>query len=158
MDGPVLSGGCHCGNLQLRFTPSLPPAQLPVRSCRCAFCVRHGARTASDPAGRVRITVRERRRLLRYRFGLRTADFLVCGQCGVYVAAVLPDRRTPVATVNINVLTDRDLLTRDAVEVGYDDETKAERIARRRARWTPADVMLRARARSPCPRLGRRRR
>jgi len=150
IDDTVLTGGCHCGNLQLRFETRLPAAQLPLRSCTCSFCVRHGAHTTSDPAGRVRITVRDARRLVRYRFGLRTADFLVCGQCGVYVAAVLPDGKACVATVNVNALAERALLTREPVAVSYDDEDKPERVARRRARWTPAVVVVRqARAATP---------
>src|SRR2546422_3634073 len=44
----------------------------------CSFCRKHGARTTSDPSGRVVITVRHPGQLLRYRFGLETADFLVC--------------------------------------------------------------------------------
>jgi hypothetical protein len=28
-------------------------------------------------------------KLLRYRFGLKTADFLVCENCGIYMAAVI---------------------------------------------------------------------
>ena len=143
IDDTVLTGGCHCGNLQLRFATHLPAAQLPVRSCTCSFCVRHGAQTASDPAGRVRITVRDAHRLVRYRFGLRTADFLLCGQCGVYVAALLPDGKASAATVNVNTLAERPLLTREPVAVSYDDEDKAERVARRRARWTPAEVVVR---------------
>ena len=154
MEGRVLTGGCHCGNLKVRLESTLPPGQLPVRSCTCAFCVRHGARTTSDPAGRVRISVRDGRRLVRYRFGLRTADFLVCGECGVYVAAVLGRKDAHVATVNVNTLAERALLTREAVEVSYDDESRTERTARRRARWTPAVLAVRPR-RSPVRGRGR---
>src|SRR5262245_34633226 len=143
IDATVLTGGCHCGNLQLRFETRLPAAQLPVRSCVCSFCVRHGAHTTSDPAGFVRITVRDARHLVRYRFGLRTADFLVCGQCGVYLAAVLPDGKASTAVVNVNALAERTLLTRDPIAVSYDDEDKAERVERRRARWTPAEIAVR---------------
>ena len=36
----------------------------------------------------------------RYRFGLKTADFLVCRTCGTYIAAVLTTSRGDFATVN----------------------------------------------------------
>jgi hypothetical protein len=119
------------------------PEQLELRACSCAFCRRHGARTTSDPAGRLEITVRNPTRLIRYRFGLRTADFLVCATCGVYVAAVLTAGERAWASVNVNALDAPALLARRARPVSYDGESEEERTARRRARWTPAAVVER---------------
>lgn len=42
----------------------------------CSFCRRHGVRTASDPNEQAEIIVHSERRLGRYGFGLRTADFM----------------------------------------------------------------------------------
>ena len=78
-------GRCHCGNLELALETSLRPEELSLRADTCSFCRRHGARTTSDPSGHVVITVHHPEQLLRYRFGLRTADFLVCTRCGIYV-------------------------------------------------------------------------
>jgi len=60
------------------FESDLAPDQIGVR--------KHGARTITDPKGCMKITVRAAENLIRYRFGLKTADYLVCGRCGVYVA------------------------------------------------------------------------
>jgi hypothetical protein len=136
----TLSGSCHCGNLALRLETAVAPEELPVRACACAFCRKQGARATSDPAGRVEILVRDRDALIRHRFALRTADFLVCGRCGVYVAAVLAEGDAAWATVNVNVLEAAERFARDAAVVSYDGETEAARRARRRATWTPARV------------------
>ena len=84
-----LTGRCHCGNLVVEFDTAIPIAQLQLRADQCSFCRKHGARTTSDPNGRARISVRDPEQVIRYQFGLETADFLVCARCGIYVAAVL---------------------------------------------------------------------
>src|SRR5438552_5931344 len=89
-----LTGRGHCGNVELALETSVRPEELALRADTCSFCRRHGARTTSDPSGRIVITVHDPEQLLRYRFGLRTADFLVCGRCGIYVAAVMKDRKS----------------------------------------------------------------
>jgi hypothetical protein len=136
-----LTGGCHCGNLALTFEPARDPAGLAVRACGCAFCRGHGARTVSDPQGRVAFLVRDQARLSRYRFGLGTAEFLVCRTCGVYVGAVMTEAGSACATVNINALQTPEVFPGAAVPVSYDRESASARRARRRARWTPATVV-----------------
>ena len=132
------SGGCHCGNLAIRFETALPQDALPVRSCACSFCTRHGTRCTSDPAGRVEITVGDPGRLERYRFGLGTTDYLICRTCGVYAGAVMDSGGSAVAIVNINCLVDADDGWQAAKAMNYDGETGPERRARRLKSWTPA--------------------
>ena len=100
----MMKGRCHCGNIELTFESRVQPEKLPVRADACSFCRSHGARTVTDPDGSVSITVHAPEQMSRYRFGLRTADFLVCRQCGVYVAAVLTAEGRAYATININAL------------------------------------------------------
>ncbi len=135
-----LTGGCHCGNLEVAFETLRPPAELTVRACGCSFCRRHGVRTVSDPGGRVEVLVRDPTELSRYRFGLETAEFLVCRRCGVYVGALMADAGGAYATLNINVLVTPDVFVEAAVPVSYERESETERRARRRTRWTPARV------------------
>jgi len=139
-----MNGRCHCGNLELTFESTLTPEQLPVRADMCSFCRSHGARTVTDPDGSVSIIVHAPKQLSRYRFGLRTADFLVCKHCGVYVAAVLTTGGRTYATVNINVLDSADRFTQPVLPVTYDGETEAERVARRAAKWTPVVSLIEA--------------
>ncbi len=137
----VLTGRCHCGNLEVALESSLRPEELPLRADTCSFCRRHGARTTSGPDGRLRITIHHPGELLRYRFGLRTADFLICRRCGIYVAAVISEGGSTWATLNANALDAVDTLAQVATPVTYDGESVAERSARRRERWTPTVIV-----------------
>ena len=84
----TFEGGCHCGNLSVRLELTRAPAEYYLRSCACSFCRAHGTRTVSDPDGLFEIRARDWALVELYRFGTRTADYLVCHQCGVYVGAV----------------------------------------------------------------------
>lgn len=136
-------GGCHCGAIRVRFTPSGRLGDLAVRACGCTFCRKHSARTTTDPRGRLEIEIRDEHRLARYRFGLGTSESFVCTGCGVYVAAVLTADDQAWATLNINTL---EPVAGDpfgeATPVHYDVEDRDARIARRKARWTPTEVRL----------------
>ena len=133
------SGRCHCGNVEVTFETDTAPERLTVRACACSFCRRHGVRTVSDPEGRARIAVHDPAKLSRYRFGLRTADFLVCRECGVYVGAVFTDGDGAAYTVlNINAFEAPGAFPQEPAVVDYGREAEAERRARRRAKWTPA--------------------
>lgn len=134
-----LRGACHCNSLNLVFGTNLTFEQLPVRICTCSFCTCHRAGATSDNQGRVIVTIDKKEHLNQYTFGLKTAEFFLCKQCGVYIAAVLT---TPegisYATSNINVLQESKLFTKESIEMDYSKETALERIARRKANWTPA--------------------
>jgi hypothetical protein len=133
-------GGCHCGNIRLRFSTELDPSQIEVRACQCSFCVKHGSRAVADPDGRLTVSVEDEARLHRYRFGLRTADYLICRDCGVYVAAVTTHDGDPRAIVIVNALDDRLQFSREPVAVDYDAESRESRIARRQARWMRVEI------------------
>ncbi len=138
--GMPYAGRCHCGNVEVVFEPAQPPAALQLRECACSFCRRHGATSVTDPAGNVEITLRDPAEVSRYRFSLRTADFLVCRECGVYVAAVCTIDGATYATLNANVLDARAAFTQPPLRVSFDGETVEARMARRRRAWTPARV------------------
>jgi hypothetical protein len=131
------AGRCHCGNLEVTFEAGTPPDDLVVRACTCSFCRRHGARCVSDPAGAVRILVHDPALLIRYAFGLRTAEFLVCGRCGTYLGAVMAKGETAVATINVNSFDPPHPFQQDGVPMDYGGESEADRRARRAAGWTP---------------------
>ncbi len=135
----AFTGSCHCGNIELRFETVTAPESLAVRACNCSFCSRHGACTTSDPEGRVRIVVHDPAALIRYRFALETADYLVCGRCGIYVAAVARTGGRWHATINVNALDDAERFSRAPEPVDYDGESEEGRRERRVARWTPVE-------------------
>jgi hypothetical protein len=130
------SGQCHCGNLKASFETQKTPRALGVRTCQCEFCRRVGAINISDPEGEFIIDAKADD-LIRYRFALRTADFLLCRQCGVYIAAVTgaaPDFRS---TLNVAGLRMTAFLSIEEAPMQYGAETAEARVARRAAKWTP---------------------
>jgi hypothetical protein len=133
-------GRCHCGNLEVTFDTAVAPEALPVRECGCTFCRRHGATVATDPAGRLEVRAQDAAEVSRYRFAMRTADFLICRRCGVFVAAVCDLEGATYATLNLNVLEQRARFTSAPAPVSYDREPAEERLARRRRAWTPAFI------------------
>lgn len=135
-------GGCHCGRLQVAFETRSPEA-LSLRACQCSFCRRHGARNVSDPSGHLTIEAKAGG-LNRYRFGRKGIDMLLCGECGTYVAAICEIEGSLYATLNTTGADIQGLSLGAAEPVDYDEETDAARLARRRAKWTPATLTLAA--------------
>ncbi|MGH6872497.1 MAG: aldehyde-activating protein [Rhizomicrobium sp.] len=138
----VFEGGCHCGNLAYVFEASAPLETLGLRADMCGFCRAHGARNTSDPHGAMRIRGREPAKLVRYRFALRTADFLLCAACGVYIGALLTDGGKAWFTVNANSFRTPPPPGFPAAPQDFDAEDVPTRIARRKARWTPVTEFL----------------
>jgi hypothetical protein len=144
----MLSGSCHCGAVTISLDTARPPSELPVRVCGCTFCLRHRPRYTTDPDGHVTIQVRREPGLIRYRFGLRLADFLICQTCGVFVAALEPAEpgqsgQPGRAVVNLVVLDRAAELTGEATQfTAYDSEDVAARSARRARGWTPATLVI----------------
>jgi hypothetical protein len=137
---PILRGSCHCGQLRVVFDTELEPEALPVRACGCSFCRRHAPRFTSDPSGRVRFEIGEPALTSHYRFALGSADFLVCARCGVFVGAVMSDESGALAVLNLHALDARDRFVQPAQTMDYDAEDLEARVARRRQRWTPAEI------------------
>jgi hypothetical protein len=136
----IFEGGCHCGNLTYVFEASRPLEELGLRACQCAFCRAHGARNASDPNGAMQIRVRDGAQMERYRFALRTADFLICKVCGVYIGALLPDGDKGWFTVNVNTFRDPPPPDFPLEPIVYDAENAKDRVGRRETKWTPVEA------------------
>jgi len=129
-------GACHCKNIELRLESDKTALELALRTDTCSFCHKHHALYTSDPHGAIHITVHDADLLARYRFGTKTADFLSCKTCGVFLAAYMPE--ASLAVINVNVLESRaDFLANELKVVDLDAETLEQRLMRRKARWTP---------------------
>src|SRR6185312_10276384 len=115
---------------------SKPAAHTQVRACQCTFCRTHGALSATDPRGLFLVREVQPGALVRYQFGLKLADFLICGRCGTYVGASMTEPGGALGVTNINVLKQRDQFPPPGPIV-YESETAEQRLARRRERWTP---------------------
>ena len=139
----ILRGACHCGQVEVTLETAMSVMDLPLRACGCSFCRRHGTKAVADPNGRLSISAPPNG-LNRYRFGLRTADYLICRTCGAYVAAVISGNDAERATLNVTATGISELADRPAEQVDYDRESVEGRRARRLTSWTPSRIVHRA--------------
>lgn len=130
-------GSCHCGAIGFEYVTAIDPGDWPVRACQCRFCRAHHALSTSDPGGELRFLAGEPEQLQRYRFALRTADFLLCRRCGVYVGAVIAGSEGYRGIINTHALVGARNTVAAPEAVSYEGEDVAGRIARRERRWTP---------------------
>ena len=128
-------GSCHCGAVSAKYETDAPVA---LRRDGCGFCSSRGVKSASDPNGR--LTLESRRKLIRYRFGHKTADFLICPACGTYVAAQMEGPGGPVGVLNVAGLAISELKNEPATLASLDGESVDDRIERRLSRWTPMSL------------------
>lgn len=134
----VFHGSCHCGALGFEFSTAVAAGDLPLRACQCSFCRRHQTRATADPQGQMTFTVRDPAALQRYEFGLKTAAYLLCRNCGCCVGAVATGPDGERALVNVNCFADQaSFAGREPTPMTYDQETAAARRARRQNTWTP---------------------
>ncbi len=130
-------GSCHCGAIGFNYQTNLSPEAWSIRACQCSFCRAHDGLSTSDSDGRVEFTSRDAEFLQRYRFGLKTADFLLCGRCGVYVGAVIETDSGAFGIINVHALLETPAKLAGLAPISYDDENAGSRVSRREKRWTP---------------------
>ena len=130
-------GTCHCGAVGFEYRTAREAEEWPIRACQCSFCRAHGALSTSDSAGKLKFFERSSATLSRYRFGLKTADFLVCRNCGVYIGAIMKSLGGNFGIINVRALPAVASRLQEAQAMNYDNEGLAERTARRENRWTP---------------------
>jgi hypothetical protein len=132
----IYRGACHCGVVSAEYETDQP---VRLRQDGCGFCSSRGVKSASDPEGRLTLT--SAKRLTRYRFGHKTADFLLCPDCGTYVATHMESSRGPVGVINVVGLQIDELRHLPATLTSLEGESVEERLARRISRWTPMSLV-----------------
>ena len=133
-------GSCHCGTIQVRLRLSKMPEECALRACSCSFCRAHNTRMVADLGGEVEISAKDWSQVAAYRFGSRTADFLLCRQCGVFIAALCETSSGLRAVVNANCLAERARFTQTPADVDFEGEPTISRLARRAQTWMPAII------------------
>lgn len=128
----IYRGACHCGAVRAEYETDAP---VRLRADGCGFCSSRGVKSASDPEGALRVTSSVR--LNRYRFGHKTADFLICPVCGAYVGTCMNGPRGPIGVVNVVGLNIAELKNLPTTLTSLEGESVEERINRRISRWTP---------------------
>ena len=130
-------GSCHCGDIGFSYRTSIDPHQWSIRACQCSFCLAHDALSTSDPDGEVDFTATSPASLQKYRFGLGTADFLLCKRCGVYIGAAIKSDFGTFGIINTHALNEFPANLAAAAPINYDSENNEGRVSRRGQRWTP---------------------
>jgi hypothetical protein len=138
--GDEIRGQCHCGRVKVRVRLSQTPDTLQLRACQCSFCRRQGAVTFADPRGHAVIEAPAPDALQRYRFALKTADYLICAECGTYIGVLLDAGGAHLATINAAGLDLAPFRGREPTPVDYSAEGFEERMRRRLAAWMPAEL------------------
>lgn len=133
----VYEGKCHCGAIGYLYDCKTRPTDWAIRACQCRFCRVHDALSASERGATIEFRADDPGQLHRYRFGLRTADFLICRNCGVYVGAMIDTPTGRFGIINTHALDDPAPATAAAQPISYDGEETAGRVARREERWSP---------------------
>jgi len=131
------TGSCHCGAIGYTYRSSTNPQQWSIRACQCSFCRAHDALSTSDPGGQIAFTAARPELLQKYRFGLKTADFLLCRECGVYIGAMIASAGGVFGIVNVHALLDTPANLAATAPISYDGEDVGGRVTRREERWTP---------------------
>lgn len=139
---PTINGSCHCGNLTATLTTEKAPEDMWLRACQCDFCRSHNMRSLSDPEGHMALHVTNKAALNRYRFGLKTADFLICRNCGNYIGAVQEVDGQLYGIMNANLTENRGAQFGEAEHRHYEEESGGERATRRQRVWTPVTLTL----------------
>lgn len=128
-------GRCHCGAIGFELSTEIPIANWAVRACQCTFCRAHAALSTSDPQGSLQF-VFDDNAIVAYRFGLRTADFLLCNRCGVYVGARTEIDGRSYGIINVRALVEP-MPEVASQPMNYEGEALDGRNTRRASRWTP---------------------
>ena len=106
MNQYIYSGGCHCGNIALRFYSTLPCIDMETRACDCDFCRKYGAAYVSDPNGSLEAKIKNQDKILCYTQGSGVAKFVICGLCGVLTVVKYSSGDSIYAAINARTLDD----------------------------------------------------
>lgn len=130
-----IAGKCHCGNISYALDWPGDGREIPTRACGCSFCTKHGGVWTSHRDAELAADVRDAALVSKYRFGTGTADFYVCGRCGVapFVTSLIDDRLYAVVNVNTFEGVDSAVFVRTATS--FDGEGTGERLERRKRGW-----------------------
>lgn len=133
----TIRGSCHCGNIAFELEWEPAPGEIPARACTCSFCVKHGGVWTSNPAGSLRVAVKDPARVSHYTFGTKTARFHICSRCGAVPLVTSDIEGNTYAVVSVNAFDGIDPSVLRKTSATFDGESEADRLARRARNWIP---------------------
>ena len=134
----LIRGSCHCGNISFELAWEPDPMEIPARACGCTFCRKHGGVWTSNPAGRLKVEVKDSMHLSRYSFGTGTAHFNVCSRCGAVPVVTSEIGGKLFAVVSVNAFDNVDASLLRSKPISFDAEDLDSRLARRQRNWIGA--------------------
>ena len=141
----IITGTCHCRNISVRFETRRAEAELNPVTCPCGFCAAHGAVYVADSDGTATLHIEEPGAVVHYRFGEQTTEYLICGRCGIFVAAIIggneEEQPACFSALNLNVMDQA--AGAPSVDEVWKNQTAEERRIFRQTRWTPTVITQR---------------
>lgn len=137
MKNQLISGSCHCGAITYQLETDFQLKDLPIRIriCTCDFCTKSGNRYISDAKAHLAVYWDEAK-VNRYHFGTKTADFIICKQCGIMPFVLSEIEGHYYAVVNFNTITEQNQSDqKDIPRLNYDGELIKDRLDRRIKNW-----------------------
>ena len=131
-----LRGSCYCGNIRFVFATDKTDSELPRMECQCDFCLQHGRISTSDPDGEMRVTIKAPEKINKYRFGHRTADFYICGDCGGIPVVTSEVDGATIGLVDVRMIEGFAWSRADTSSHDFEGEEIGDRLARRKSYWT----------------------
>lgn len=95
-----LIGGCFCNNITFVIGLTQPSSHYNPRECDCDFCQKHGAAALSDKDGTLNLKIKDLQKVNMFRQGSKAAEFLICKECGVFVAVCFDDNGKMYGAIN----------------------------------------------------------
>jgi hypothetical protein len=135
----LIRGSCHCGNIAFSLAWEPAPEKIPARACGCSFCTKHGGVWTSNPKGALAVAVKEPALVSKYQFGTRTAEFHVCGRCGIVPVVTSRIDGRLYAVVSVNAFDGVNPALLDRSPANFEGEGTDSRLERRKRNWI-ADV------------------
>jgi hypothetical protein len=131
----LIRGKCHCGTISFSLAWEPDPTEIPARACGCSFCVKHGGLWTSKPNAILKVKVQDSALVSKYAFGTRTAEFHVCGRCGIVPVVTSRIDGHLYAVVSVNALEGVDPALLRRSPANFDGEGTNDRLARRKRNW-----------------------
>lgn len=135
----AILGSCHCGNIQFEFVhPDFNPNstdRLPVRTCTCSFCVKHGGVYTSHPQGQLTAQIDDESLVQIYQFGTKTAHFYICKRCGIFPFVASEIEGNLYAVVNVNTFENIGRFSLEPMPMDFEAENVDSRLERRTRTW-----------------------
>lgn len=141
----TLHGSCHCGRIRIEYSTGQEPATMNPRACDCSFCRKHGAAYVSGPADRLRLVITRPDVVHSYRQGSEAAQFQLCRECGVLIAATFEHEGRIHGAVNAACL-DGSATLGATVSVSPQLLSRDAKVARWLQAWVPDVQWVVARA------------